>query len=234
MNYFRSTLWVFISALTLPTCLIVKEIEHEKVTHHPYVAKRFNLDALTFLSKKQREEHYTLYTKYVTKLNEIRTQLPHAQRSPGGTYSEFRALKEAETFALNGALLHELYFENIIGKKSSLMGARFKHLILENFGSIEQYKKDLKDVAACARGWAITGYCYHDNRIYNFLLDEHNQKVPVMIVPLVVVDVYEHAYMIDYGIDRETYLKETIAHLQWDVIEKRIDALMNNPIIRCL
>ncbi|MFA6066071.1 MAG: Fe-Mn family superoxide dismutase [Candidatus Babeliaceae bacterium] len=194
----------------------------EKNNIKKYIPKKFDFSPLTFLSEQQKQEHYVLYTKYVEKLNEIRSKLPQAQRAPGPTYSEFRSLKIAETFALNGALLHELYFENIIGKKNKKINSNLKRLILENFDSIEEYLKDLKDCAACTRGWAITGFSLHENAIYNFVLDAHNETVPAMTIPLVVIDAYEHAYMIDFGIDRATYLNEVFAHLQWDIIEKRI------------
>lgn len=187
-----------------------------------YLAKQFDFSAVAFLTPKQCEQHYGLYKGYVAKLNEIQKKLITAQRSPGITYSEYRALKIAQTFALNGVLLHELYFENIVTTgDDNEVGARFKELMIASFGSQEAYLRDLRDAAACARGWAVTGYNMFDGTITNYVLDAHNETVPVMVIPLVVVDVYEHAYMIDFGTARAHYLDGLLASLNWQVIEER-------------
>lgn len=196
------------------------------VSYPYYQAKKFNLEAIPFLSDKQRSQHYKLYEGYVNKLNEIRSKFDMAQRSPGITYSEFRSLKIAETFALNGAQLHEMYFENIIDGTDTEFSPLTEELIIKSFGSAQAYLKDLRDCAACSRGWAITGYFAPENRLYNFVLDAHNETVPVNIDIAVVVDVYEHAYMIDFGIDRAQYLDLLFNAINWDVIEDRFSAIM--------
>ncbi len=176
------------------------------------------------LSTKQIEEHEQLYRGYVTKRNEIAQQLASADRSKANnvTNSPYRGLKLAETFAMNGDILHRLYFQNLT-PKSTTIGENTAQLIKENFGSLEAYKADLFAAAQSARGWAITGYALDDGRVYNFVLDTHNQMVPMLVIPLVVLDVYEHAYMIDFGIKRVPYLDVFWQALDWDIIEKRIE-----------
>lgn len=232
--YYKTSQKIIIPLLVL-LCYDQKALiqtESEKSPTIIYYAKKFNFSELTFLTEKQKQDHYTLYTRYVDKLNEIRNSLATLPRTANTTYSEFRSLKIAETFALNGALLHELYFENIIGKSSQNMGPCFKKLLLKSFESEEQYLKDLKNCAGCARGWAITAYSYYDNALYNFVLDAHNETVPAMTIPLVIIDTYEHAYMIDFGIDRATYLSKIFEHLQWDIIEERTKKMLYKPIIQ--
>jgi superoxide dismutase, Fe-Mn family len=178
------------------------------------------------LSAQQIKEHETLYQGYVKKRNEIAQALKTVDRSnPNRTYSPFRALKVAETYAVNGQILHELYFENL-GKRSSV-GKQMLELIQANFGSLENFKRDFIDCAQVSRGWVITAYSFDDGQLHNFVLEEHNQHVPVLIIPVLVLDVYEHAYMIDFGIKRTPYLEVFWQNIDWDVVEKRISTWVN-------
>lgn len=176
------------------------------------------------LSAKQIEEHEQLYRGYVSKRNEIAQQLSVADRTKANnaTNSPYRGLKLAETFAMNGDVLHRLYFQNLTPKITTV-GAATLQLLEQNFGSLEAYKADLFAAAQSARGWAITGYALDDGRVYNFVLDTHNQMVPMLVIPLVILDVYEHAYMIDFGIKRVPYLDVFWQSLDWDVVEKRVE-----------
>ncbi len=193
-----------------------------------YTVKQFDLAGnISGLSKEQIEQHEKLYAGYVKKRNEIMQALKTVDRTDAAnrTYSPFRALKIAETYAVNGALLHELYFQNL-GIQSTTIGPRMKQLVVDNFGSLEAFKNDFMDCGGCARGWVVTAYSIDDGRLHNFVLEEHNQNVPVMIIPLLVLDVYEHAYMIDYGIARNPYLQVFWNHIAWNVIEERIIKLV--------
>lgn len=188
-----------------------------------YVPKTFNFhDQGVALSDSQLEQHMKLYQGYVKKRNEIDTALEAADRSNVAniTYSPYRSLKIAQVFAHNGSLLHELYFENL--GKSAEPDKKTLALIEKNYGSLENFKTDLLAAASCARGWVITGYCLDDQRVKNFVLDAHHENVPVLVVPLLVVDIYEHAYMVDYGINRADYLKDLWNNINWGVVEERV------------
>jgi len=102
------------------------------------------------------------------------------------------------------------------------MGQKTQEVLIKNFGSIENFKQDLMATATAARGWALTCYNLDNQRIQNYLLDAHNEKVPVLVIPLLVVDTYEHAYMIDFGINRKEYLSILWDNIDWDVVEKRV------------
>lgn len=189
-----------------------------------YQTKSFNLiDKLQGLSKRQLDEHDILYKGYVKQRNVIANALTTVDRSNlNRTYSLFRSLKIAETYAVNGQILHELYFENLGGAQTKI-GEKMQNLIIQNFGSVENFKKDFFDCGQVARGWVITAYSLDDHQLHNFVLEEHNQHVPVLIVPLLVLDVYEHAYMIDYGATRNPYLDVFWQNIDWQVIESRIN-----------
>ena len=173
------------------------------------------------LSEKQISDHKQLYAGYVAKRNEIEEKLGSVDKSKSNqSYSVFRSLKVAETFTRNASLLHELYFENIAAGKK--IGKETEKLINHNFGSLELFKDDLMATALSARGWAVMCYNLDDKRVQNYLLDAHNQLVPIMTIPLLVVDTYEHAYMIDFGINKKEYLAVLWNNINWDVVEERV------------
>lgn len=189
--------------------------------------KTFNLSTVKGISKDQLEQHQKLYEGYVKKRNEIEQSLKTVDRSNSAnvTYSPFRALKIAETFALNGSILHELYFENL--GSGTEPGPQTRALIKENFGSFENFKKDILDGAGCARGWAITAFTIDSGSVHNYVLEAHNETVPILTIPILVIDTYEHAYMIDFGINRAQYLNVVWNNINWNVVEERIIKWVN-------
>jgi Fe-Mn family superoxide dismutase len=206
-----------------PSSELIVDISTAPTQSKPYQVKQFSIVmGPKKLSSKQISDHLQLYAGYVNKRNEIDQALQTVDKSKANqTYSAFRGLKLSETFARNGALLHELYFENI--GMGTTMGQKTQEILVKNFGSIENFKEDLMATATAARGWALTCYNLDDNRVQNYLLDAHNEKVPVLTMPLLVVDTYEHAYMIDFGINRKEYLAILWDNINWDVVESRVE-----------
>ena len=186
-----------------------------------YPIKQFNFADIAGLSNSQLDQHQKLYADYINKHNQIDEKLKFIDRHEANTiYSPFRSLKVSQTYARNGVLLHELYFENLsTGKK---IQPNTEQLLTKNFGSISAFKKDLMDCANCARGWVVTSFCIDDRSVKNFVLDTNNKGVPLLTIPILVIDVYEHAYMIDFGINRAAYIKTIWDSINWDIIEKRI------------
>ncbi len=199
----------------------LKQAVYPIAPHYRPQAFNFDSEEVTF-SKSQLDQHKKLYEGYVNKRNEIAKDLATVDRSnaAGITYSAFRSLKIAETFARNGSLLHELYFENL--GMGTQIGTHTKNLLLQYFESVEKFKEDLMACASCSRGWVLTCYCLDEDRSHNFVLDAHNETVPALAIPILAVDIYEHAYMIDYGINRAQYLKDMWENINWDVVEKRV------------
>jgi len=243
----RRKLFVFVASILLLLCLVfvmivkkqrsnisgsntefpqastVESFPIPSVQNKRYQVKEFSIimGAKKF-SNKQIGDHKQLYAGYVNKRNEIDTALQTADRTTGNniSYSQFRGLKLAETFTRNAAILHELYFENI--GMGTTMGKATEEIIIKHFGSVAAFKEDLMATALSARGWVLTSYNLDDKRVQNYLLDAHNEKVPVLTIPLLVVDTYEHAYMIDFGINRKEYLAVLWDNINWDVVEKRV------------
>lgn len=197
-------------------------VAHKELTAKQLPQALFEMDGI---SRRQIEEHYTLYEGYVKKTNEIRSKIETADRaSANQTYSDIRELKVDLSFALNGVKLHEAYFGNL-GGKGSQPSAKTRQLIEKSFGSIEAWQEDLKATGMAGRGWAITAFDFDDNRLHNYIADSHNTYGIWNALPVIVLDTYEHAYVIDYGVKRPPYIDAFLNNLNWDEINKRVDGI---------
>jgi Fe-Mn family superoxide dismutase len=167
------------------------------------------------LSLKMLENHFKLYEGYVKKTNEIQEKLESADKAEAnGTYSLFGELKRQETFAVNGMKLHEVYFGHLSG--DGVPKGELADMIAEDFGSVENWKADIIAAGICARGWAILAFDLKDGRLHNYGADTHNMGAVWGAIPLVALDVYEHAYFIDYAIDRKSYINAFFKNLDWN------------------
>lgn len=175
------------------------------------------------LSENQLAQHYTLYEGYVNKTNEIWTGYETVDRSKANqTYSQFRGLKTEESFALNGVKLHEAYFYNMGGKGGRPTG-KIAELIDRDFGSFEKWEEDFKASGIAARGWVVLAFDLDDRRVHNYSQDSHNVGAIWAAVPLLVLDTYEHAYTIDYGVKRPPYIDNFMKTIDWDEVNARLE-----------
>lgn len=184
--------------------------------------KPLKYSSLEGLSERQLKEHHdVLYAAYVKKVDEIRGLLKDASKeNTNATYHQWRELNLELTFALNGVKLHEAYFANLGGNGKAT--GDILNFIEQDWGSFEIYKQDLIAGGMTARGWVVTAYDLDDNRLYNFICDAHNQGDVWNAIPLVVLDVYEHAYFIDYGTKRADYLQAFLKNIDFDYVNSRI------------
>ncbi len=185
------------------------------------VASFPNLESFTGLSKNQIDQHLKLYEGYVNKTNGITESILNADPSDART---FRALHIDQSYSLNGALLHQYYFENIIGEPSA-PSDWLKAIITKEFGSWDAFMNHFTTLGKKFRGWVVLGYNMLDHRVHNYGLDAHNEYYPAHVMPLLVMDVYEHAYMIDFGTNRGGYLDVFTNSIDWRVVEARLKAM---------
>jgi Fe-Mn family superoxide dismutase len=180
---------------------------------------------LAGISDKQIDFHFDIHYKgYVNKLNEVLEKLETADRGKANqNYSEYRALKVDETFNRMGVVLHELYFENLKDGKGTKLGTKLLEKITEDFGSLEKWKEDFKACGIALRGWAVLVIDLSTGRLLNNGLDAHNVYAMTNTVPLLVLDVYEHAYYVDYGPKRAPYIDAFLENVNWDVVGKRLE-----------
>lgn len=178
------------------------------------------------LSEKQLSEHHdVLYAGYVKKISEIENKLKNVDlSSANGTYSDLRELKMEETFALNGVKLHEGYFDNLTDRvKGQGDRGKIQELIERDFGSYENWEKEFKAMGLCARGWVVLGYDLDEKKLKNILCDSHNQGGVWNMIALLIMDVYEHAYFLDYATARKAYIESFFTNIDWNFVNLLVD-----------
>ncbi len=189
--------------------------KHEEITARELKPNLFELDGI---SRQSVEAHYKLYQGYVAKRNEILGKLGSVDlTSANQVYSELRALKVELSFAVGGVKNHEIYFEHLGGDGGDPDGA-FGTLLQRDFGSVADWRADLKATGLAGRGWAWTAFDWDEGRLFNYLGDTQNTYPIWNATPLVALDVYEHAYFIDYGTDRASYIDAFFNNLDWTTI----------------
>ncbi len=195
----------------------------------PREVKPLKYSELEGLSEKQLKEHHDiLYAGYVRKIEEIEEKLKNVDlATANATFSDLRALKMEETFALNGVKLHEGYFENMVARgspsQSSGSMSAIHALIDRDFGSYENWEKEFKAMGLSARGWVVLGYDLDEKKLKNILCDSHNQGGVWNMVALMIMDVYEHAYFIDYATGRKAYIEAFFKNIDWDFVNLQIE-----------
>lgn len=184
-------------------------------------AKKFDsIKELNGISEKTMTEHYKLYEGYVKKYNEITGKLAVAdQTSANQIFSDWRSLKVDLTFAIGGVKNHEIYFDHLGGNGGQPSGQLLEK-IEKDFGSFEKWQADMKATAMAARGWAWLAYDWDLKRLMNYIGDAQNTFPIWNATPLVALDVYEHAYYLDFAIKRADYIDTFFQNLNWQVIEK--------------
>jgi Fe-Mn family superoxide dismutase len=190
--------------------------QFEEVTARELKPGLFELDGI---SRGAIEAHYKLYEGYVNKRNEILGKLAGVDLgSANQVYSEIRALKVELSFAVGGIKNHEIYFEHLGGDGGDPDGL-IGQLIKRDFGSVAAWRADLKATGMAARGWAWTAYDWDEGRLFNYLGDAQNTYPIWNATPLVALDVYEHAYFLDYRTDRASYIDRFFDNLDWTTID---------------
>jgi len=180
---------------------------------------------LSGISKKTLEIHHDkLYIGYVNKANEISKKLIAIAKSGkfegNATYGELRALKDAETFAVNGVYLHEWYFDSLGGDGDPRKAPELSKVLEEKWGSVENGVAYFSACAMSARGWSVLVWDIKAQKIKHYNSDAHNQGGVWGCIPVIILDVYEHAYFIDFGSDRKAYIEAFWKNFNWEKAEE--------------
>ena len=197
-----------------------KKIDEAYVTQ----SKKYELST-ELLSEKSKSAHQELFERYSNQLNKVSAQLDVASREDANpNYSEFRSLKMDETHNINGSYLHALYFDNISDVNSIIMLDSLSYLRLErDFGTFDDWQSDFIACALSSRGgWAMTVYSLPLQRYMNIVVDGHMSGMAAATIPIIVLNVAEHAYFRDYLADRKAYVYAMMKELNWDVVERRV------------
>jgi len=187
---------------------------------HKLEARKFDsiMRDLDGISARTMTEHYKLYQGYVNKYNEIEGKLESVDRGPANqVFSDLRSLKVDLTFAIGGVKNHELYFGHL-GGKGGEPPAEIRLQLEKHFGSVEAWWKDLKATGMASRGWAWTAWDRDWNYLFNYAGDAQNSFPVWNAAPIIGLDVYEHAYYLDFGTARASYIDAFLKNLSWEAV----------------
>jgi superoxide dismutase, Fe-Mn family len=195
-----------------------------------YKAKQFDLSGLNGISDQTLEMHFKLYEGYVTNTNTLTTKIAEILQDGKVDQEEVPAYSELTRrmgFEYNGMVLHEWYFGNM--KKGSTTtdpesNSNFRRLAEESFGSYDIWKADFVSVGKMRGvGWAV---CYQDpvhDTLSNHWITLHEVGNVAGFVPVLVMDVWEHAYLLDYKpAERPKYIEAFFSNIDWASCEQRL------------
>ena len=190
----------------------------------PYEAKTYTLQLENF-SAEQLEQHYKLYQGYVTQTNGLNDKLKELRETGKLGTPEYNELRRRFGFEYDGMRLHEYYFENLCSETKALPEAgKLGSLLKEEFGSIADWEKDFRATGAMRGiGWAILYQDPFTGRLQNFWITDHEFGHPAGFTPILVMDVWEHAYCVDWKpTERPKYIDAFFKHINWDAAESRL------------
>jgi Fe-Mn family superoxide dismutase len=189
-----------------------------------YTAKDYSqLLGMEGFSDTLLKNHFTLYQGYVTNTNKLIDILNQMLKEGKVGTPEFAELKRRFGWEFNGMRLHEYYFENLGGKEGLEKTGKLFKKISEEFGSFEVWEKEFKGVGAMRGiGWAVLYQDSLTGRLINFWINEHDVGHPAGCTPILILDVFEHAFMIDYGLKRAEYLEAFFKNIHWKAVEPRL------------
>ena len=182
-----------------------------------------NLIGMPGFSETLLKNHFTLYQGYVTNTNTLGDSLARMRKEAKGATPEFSELKRRYGWEFNGMRLHECYFENLGGKTPISPEGKLATKIHQEFGSYDEWALDFKATGAMRGiGWAILYQDLVTGRLLNVWINEHDVGHPSCCVPILIMDVFEHAFLTDYGLKRADYISAFFQNINWQAAESRI------------
>lgn len=189
-----------------------------------YNAKDYaKLIGMEGFSETLLKNHFTLYQGYVANTNKVLDTLETMLKDGKTATPEYAELKRRLGWEFNGMRLHEYYFENLGGKAPLDKAGKLAQKMAESFGSYEMWEKDFKATGAMRGiGWTALYLDSASGKLINFWINEHDVSHPAGCTPLIIMDVFEHAFMIDYGLKRADYIEAFFKNIDWKAAEARL------------
>ena len=189
-----------------------------------YTAKDYGkLIGMEGFSETLLKNHFTLYQGYVTNTNKLVDILGQMLKEGKTGTPEYAELKRRLGWEFNGMRLHEYYFENLGGKGGLDKASALAKKLSEDFGSYEAWEKDFKATGSMRGiGWTVLYQDTVANKLYNFWINEHDVSHPAGCNPILILDVFEHAFMIDYGLKRADYIESFFKNIDWKASASRM------------
>ena len=178
------------------------------------------------LSDQLLTNHFALYEGYVDNTNKLSEKLGEMVAADQAATPEFAELKRRFGWEWNGMRLHEFYFGNLRKESKHPEETELSKKVIAQFGSAEAWEKDFRATGAMRGiGWVICAYDVAADRLMNVWINEHDEGHLAGTTPLLVMDVFEHAFMLDYGIKRADYIETFFKSVDWKVVSDRYDAV---------
>ncbi|MEI7497740.1 MAG: Fe-Mn family superoxide dismutase [Candidatus Falkowbacteria bacterium] len=190
-----------------------------------YQAQDFQaLIGLPGFSDQLLTNHFTLYQGYVTNTNKVSDELAQLASDGQTATPHFAELKRRFGWEWNGVRLHELYFSNLTKTPAPLdTNSNLGQKIIAQFGSIENWQAQFKATGTIRGiGWVILYYDESTDTLTNTWINEHDGGHLAGAKPLLIMDVFEHAFMVDYGLKRADYLDAFMAAINWQAVSNRL------------
>jgi len=189
-----------------------------------YTAKDYvKLIGMDGFSETLLKNHFTLYQGYVTNTNKVLDTLAQMLKDDKTGTPEFAELKRRVGWEFNGMRLHEYYFENLGGKAPLDSNGPLAKKLAGEFGSYDAWGKDFKATGAMRGiGWVVLYQDITNGKLINCWINEHDVSHPAGCNPLLIMDVFEHAFMLDYGLKRADYIGAFFKNIDWSAVEARM------------
>jgi Fe-Mn family superoxide dismutase len=189
-----------------------------------YTAKDYSkLIGMEGFSETLLKNHSTLYQGYVTNTNKVLDALEQMLKEGKSGTPEFAEMKRRQGWEFNGMRLHEYYFENLGGKTGIDKDGRLAKKLIEDFGSYDAWEKDFKATGTMRGiGWVVLYQDITNGKLINFWINEHDVSHPAGCNPLLIMDVFEHAFMLDFGLKRADYIGAFFKNIDWMAVEARL------------
>jgi Fe-Mn family superoxide dismutase len=188
-----------------------------------YEARNYDhLIGMEGFSETLLRNHFTLYNGYVTNTNALSEKLG-AMATEGKFGPEYAELRRRYGWEWNGMRLHEFYFDNLGGAGKTNPGNTFTKAVTETWGNFENWKNEFLAIGAMRGiGWVVLYRDPTNGNLFNAWVNEHDSGHAAGATPVLVMDVFEHAFITDYGLKRADYLQAFWKNVNWTTVEKRL------------
>jgi len=194
-----------------------------------YKIRQFDLSGLKGISDATLEQHFKLYEGYVMQTSKLLQKLAEFSKNGGvdeKRMAEFSELKRRLGFEYNGMVLHELYFANLRrhGERGPARGSAFRAAVEQSWGSYQRWEADFVSTGKMRGvGWAICCQDPTTGSLANHWVEMHQSGHVAGFVPVLVMDVWEHAFMLDYAVkDRPKYIEAFLSNVDWRAVDGRL------------
>lgn len=181
------------------------------------------LKGIPGFSDKALDIHFALYEGYVNNVNKMEEEVERMYSVKMIDFAAFGEIRRRFGWEFSGMRLHEIYFENLGGNGEINPEGKLYKMLVENYGSFENWKNDFIAVGKMRGiGWVAL---YQDTRsgvLMNFWINEHDGGHLPGGNLILIMDVFEHAFFPDYGKDRAAYIEAFMKNINWEVAEKRL------------